>query len=263
MNHNEDYLYKSDIIRAAALVPDVKLTLSHWDSTINVDENLSRILEENLFGKASRNRLKQVLRLFRQRYLENPQVRKALRKYVHHSLHESALKLILFYHFARQDQLLYDIVVEFINRRWKEGYLEIDTEDFFRELQVWNEEGRMSTDWGETTLNRVARNLATSLRDFGLLEGEVNKRIVNFPLPISVFAHVAFFLRQEDGAGSSILNHPDWQLFSLPIAEVENYFLKAHQLDLLEYYASGSTVRLEFPKDTLEEYADVILQRAA
>lgn len=263
MNKTKNKPYTSNIIKAAALIPDVKLTLSNWDPSMDIDTNLSRILQKNIFGKASRKRLKKVLAVFRKRFLDEIQVREALRKYVDAHLIDEAFRLILYFHTARSDNLVYDIVIEFVKDMQKRGKIEIDTDDFLRELNVWNEEGKMTTHWGETTINRVARNLATALRDFGLLEGNVNKRIADFRMPQSTFAHVAFFLHSQNPSGSSVLTHADWDLFFLSSQEVEQLFLEAHQYGLLEYYSAGSTVRLEFPSETLEEYADVILQRAS
>jgi len=43
---------------------------------------------------------------------------------------------------------------------------------------------------------------------------------------------------------------------------VERLLFEAHQKDLLEYHVAGTVTRLTFPARTLEEYADVIAQRA-
>ena len=70
--------YTSRIIKAGALIGDTKTLLSHWDLDASVDENLSRVRRENVFGKASRSRVEDILGIFRQRYLSEQSVTKAL-----------------------------------------------------------------------------------------------------------------------------------------------------------------------------------------
>ena len=62
-------IYRSKIIKAGALLADTKTLLAHWDETRSVSENLDRFRRENIFGKASRSRVEDILAIFRQRYL--------------------------------------------------------------------------------------------------------------------------------------------------------------------------------------------------
>src|SRR3954470_13447282 len=70
--------YSSKIIKAGALIGDTKTLLSHWDATASVAENVDRVQRENVFGKASRSRVEDILAIFRQRYLAEESVTKAL-----------------------------------------------------------------------------------------------------------------------------------------------------------------------------------------
>src|SRR5207302_11415919 len=53
--------YTSRIIKAGALLADTKALLTHWDDSRSVAENLARARQENLFGKASRSRVEEIL----------------------------------------------------------------------------------------------------------------------------------------------------------------------------------------------------------
>src|SRR5450755_3444348 len=70
--------YSSKIIKAGALIGDTKTLLSHWDVDASVEENISRVRRDNVFGKASRSRVEDILAIFRQRYLTEKSVRRAL-----------------------------------------------------------------------------------------------------------------------------------------------------------------------------------------
>ena len=58
--------YSSKIIKAGALIGDTKTLLSHWDVTAPVAENIRRVQRDNIFGKASRSRVEDILVIFRQ-----------------------------------------------------------------------------------------------------------------------------------------------------------------------------------------------------
>src|ERR1039457_3974678 len=100
--------YSSKIIKAGALIGDTKTLLSHWDLDASVDENLSRVRRENVFGKASRSRVEDVLGIFRQRYLSETSVTKALVTLVRGKFAPAALERLFYFHSARNDRLLHD-----------------------------------------------------------------------------------------------------------------------------------------------------------
>ena len=75
---NRKVRYSAKIIKAGALLADTKTLLSHWDTEASVHENIKRIRNDNLFGKASRSRVDDIVAIFRQRYLCDEAVTKAL-----------------------------------------------------------------------------------------------------------------------------------------------------------------------------------------
>jgi hypothetical protein len=50
----------------------------------------------------------------------------------------------------------------------------------------------------------------STLRDFGVLQGAVNKRIAPAYMPVTAFAYIAFYLKQHQPSGARLLEHPDW-----------------------------------------------------
>src|SRR5687768_11727732 len=70
--------YTTRIIKAGALLEDTRTLFAQWDPSRSARENLERVRSQNLFGKASRARVEDVLRIFQQRYLRDPEVANAL-----------------------------------------------------------------------------------------------------------------------------------------------------------------------------------------
>lgn len=254
-------IYQSKIIKAGALIADTKTLLAHWDETCPMAENLDRFRRENIFGKASRSRVEDILAIFRQRYLITEPVRKALATLVKGPFSSEGLTRIFYFHAARADALLHDVVTEVLLPSRELGKTDITLQDILTHLVCWVAEGRTAGHWSEPTLVRVAQGLMATLRDFGVLQGAVHKHLAPMYLPIEAFAYVAFFLQQEQPSGERLLAHPEWRLFFLSPESVERFFIEAHQSHLLEYYAAGSVIRITFPTKSIEEYARALVER--
>jgi len=253
--------YSSRIIKAGALIGDTKTLLSHWDVAASVAENLDRVQRENVFGKASRSRVEDILAIFRQRYLNEESVTKALVALVRGQFPPAALERLLYFHSARADPLLHDAVTEILVPRHERGLADINVPAFQRSLAQWVEEGKTTGHWSEPTITRIAQGLLSALRDFGVLQGAVNKKIAPAFVPIEAFAYLVFYLKQHQLSGAKLIELPDWKLFFLPRDGVERFLFEAHQRELLEYHVAGSVTRLTFPAETLEAYAHVLAQR--
>jgi hypothetical protein len=254
-------LYTSRIIKAGALISDTKTLLLHWDIDASVKQNIERVHRDNLFGKASRSRTEDILAIFRSRYLSDKGVALALVALVRKKLPPAALDRLLYFHSARADRLLYDVVTELLVPMREIGLLSVGIHDVQTQIQEWVAQGKTVSHWSEITILRAAQESLATLRDFGVLQGVVNKKIAPAYLPVEAFAYVAFYLKQHQPSGDKLIELPDWNLFFLRREGVERFLFEAHQRDLLEYHVAGSVTRLTFPAATLEEYANVIAQR--
>jgi len=253
--------YSSKIIKAGALIGDTKTLLSHWDVASSVDENVNRAQRDNIFGKASRSRVEDILAIFRQRYLTEDTVTRALVTLVKGKFPTAALDRLLYFHSARADKLLHDAVTEILVPRQAQGLVDINVQEFQRSLAKWVDEGKTTGHWSDYTITRISRGLLSTLRDFGVLQGATKKKIAPAFLPTEAFAYIVFYLKQHQPSGVKLIELPDWKLFFLSREGVERFLFEAHQRELLEYHVAGSVTRLTFPAETLQEYANVLAQR--
>lgn len=213
--------YSSKIIKAGALLPDTKLFLSAWNSSLSLNENIRRIRNQNLLGKTSRSRAQDILAIFRQRYLEEEAVARALAALVKRECNGSTLERILYFHAARADSLLRDTVINILGPYWSRGTIEIDVREIELAFRKWIEEGKTSGAWSDYTIRRVTQGVLSTLRDFGVLQGTVKKRIAPTYLSVQAFAYIAFYLKQHQPSGTKLLGLNDWKLFFLPREGVE------------------------------------------
>ncbi len=253
--------YTSKIIKAQALLDDTKIFFNYWDDGLGIEKNLIRAKEENILAKPSRSRVQDILHIFRQRYLFDLHIASALSLLVKKSFPNEWLNLIFYLYSTRADKLIYDTVTKILLPEYNSGQRDIAPEDLMRSIKDMAKEGKEEIKWGETTFLRIVQGLLTALRDFGLLEGSAKKRLAPLYIPVEVFSFIAFDIAVKNISGKQMINHKDWKLFFLSDHVVERFFLEAHQEKLLEYYAAGSVIRINFPAGTLKEYAHVIIER--
>ncbi len=224
-------IYTSKIIKAGALLADTKTMFANWDVTRSVGENLNRFQRENIFGKASRSRIEDILAIFRQRYLISEAVTRSLVNLVQTNFPAEALDRILYFYAAQSDALLHDAVTVVLSGFYNTGKTDVTVRDIQMAISRWVNAGK-------------------------------NKRLAPIYLPVEAFAYLAFYLQQHQPSGERLLDEPEWQLFFLSRHAVEQFFLEAHQQHLLEYHAAGSIIRITFPAASIEEYAHALTQRA-
>ena len=166
-----------------------------------------------------------------------------------------------YYCCAANERLMWDFVTEWLAERYSLGLRDVRTSDVLAFIDGAPESRFPAGRWTTTVSTKVGRGLLSALRDYGLLTGAVRKEIAPVYLPTRILAFLAMARHAAGLRGKGLRDDPVWQLFMLGQIAVERFFVEAHQLDLLEYSAAGSVVRIEFPAATLEEYARELAER--
>lgn len=254
----------TSLIKSSALLPDIRLLISAWDEDRSVEENFEAAIRQNLFGKASRKRTADILRVFRLRYLPDDGSDLAFRVFVGSSLPSEVTDRVVYYYTALAEPALYDFVVEHLYPLYLLGEQHVTVRQPLQFLEDAIRQGRTVGKWeSEITRRRVARGLLSTLRDFGLLAGPVkspDKTLAPTRLATSAFAYIAFHLKRGEPSGERLVRHRNWQLFFMGPQEVERYFAEAAAEKLLTYQAAGSIVRIEFPTYDFVEYAHALVR---
>ncbi|MCX6915667.1 MAG: DUF1819 family protein, partial [Verrucomicrobia bacterium] len=219
-------LYTSRIIKASALIADTRLLLAEWEPARPVAENLDRLRRQNVFGKTSRSRIEDILVIFRQRYFDDPDVGAALVTLAQGDEASGWLDPLLYFFATQNDCVLRDVVVDLLYPRQQAGFSDAPVDVVERQIREWVAEGKTTSRWGDATMERVAQGMMATLRDFGVLQGKMHKRIAPVYLPAPAFALIAHWLHRREGSGDRTLRSDDWKLFFLPVAGVERLFIE-------------------------------------
>jgi hypothetical protein len=123
------------------------------------------------------------------------------------------LRAALLVHVCRQDFLLYTIVQKLIVPLWQAGERQVAVADVHRFFDDEAPRHPGIERWAYTTRNRLASNILSTLRDYGLLRGVSRKDIVEPIVPADAALHLYRLLAAEGLARAEIVHHPDWQLW--------------------------------------------------
>jgi Putative inner membrane protein (DUF1819) len=255
----------TNLIKSSGLLPDIGLLISAWDESKSVDENFDAAIRQNVFGKASRKRVADMLKVFRQRYLPNDGSDQAFRIFIGSSLPSEVTDRVVYYYTALAEPALYDFVTDYLYPLYLRGERSVMIRQALEFLAEATREGRTVGKWeSENTRKRVAQGLLSTLRDFGLLTGVVGsteKTLAPARLPTLAFAFIAFYLKRGEPSGERLVQHRHWRLFFLGPQEVEHAFAEAAAEKLLIYQAAGSIIRIELPTTDFLEYAHALVGR--
>jgi hypothetical protein len=124
-----------------------------------------------------------------------------------------SLAAALLLHVVRQDALLNDFVQQVVAPRWESGDHLLVRADVQRFLDLALPEHPEIDTWSLATREKLAGNVLSILRDYGLLRGRERKQIVEPDVPLAVADHLARLLRAEGVPEAELVDHPDWQIW--------------------------------------------------
>ncbi len=155
---------------------------------------------------------------------------------------------LLFLHYARRDRLTFEFVTEKLWALWKSRNLEVSRNDVLDYLQSSKPHNPQIKEWRESSRKKLAGNVLSALRDFGLLKGVQRKLIQQPLLPLEVVLHLCRLLHGEGLRGRAVLEARDWRLFLREPHEIAAAFGQLAQRGQLRFERSGKTVVLEVPE---------------
>jgi hypothetical protein len=238
----------SRIVKGGALLDDAGRLVDIWDARETPDQNLRRILVQNLLAKRSRIRLEEVLDLvLRPRFVEpGPHVIASL-KLLRSS--PTAFREACYYETARADPLIALFAEDALFPRHLDGRTVIQV----AEVERWLAKQSGPSTWGDAVRRRVAQGLLATLRDFGVVEGAVNKRLAAANLSVAGFAYAAFREHEQGRPARALVASKIWQWWLLEEQQVRGLFDAAARHGFLRYAMAGSAVRIDWTVGSLED----------
>lgn len=248
--------FTSNIMKVGAHLDDTKVLVEVWRPDLSDEENVQRIVDGNLLGLPSQSRAHDVMaRALRPRFIA-PQagIVQALAAVVSAS---DAFRDACYYELTRVDALVAAFAEEQLNGWWDEGRVAVETAD----ARTWVDKlvvDQRVPDWSANIRDRVARGMMAALRDLGRLTGprsSPKKQIARPGISVGGFAYVAYRLHQQGESSRGMLDSTVWRRWLLDRERVDELMHRLASLGIVFYSVAGSTLRVDWRVDSLEEVA--------
>jgi hypothetical protein len=155
---------------------------------------------------------------------------------------------LVYLHYARRDLLTFDFVAEKIWPLRSDRTRHVSRSDVVDFLKATTDQ---SLKWREQTRKKLAGNVLTALRDFGLLTGVQRKTLEQPVIAPEVVLHLCRILDAEGLRGRTLLEARDWRLFLWDLQDTSQALARLAQYGELRFERSGRTVILEVPRHRL------------
>ena len=251
VNFRDKGPYSSRNTSKGALVGETARVLTGLLRTEVIAEVRRQVLTGSMLPQRSRNTRRHIWTAINRRYLSlmpNWAVNDLAGSASGFPSNRSFISLI-YLHFCFRDRLTYDFVTRVVWRHWIQNRLNIAREDVLSFLDEAAGEHKQIRDWSTSSRLKLAGNVLTALRDFGLLKGIQRKSIIKPDLPASTAEHLVRLETNEGLRGSEVLQSSDWKLFLRTENEVAELLQKLSGSGEIRFERVGATVLLNTPTE--------------
>ena len=256
MGERSDVVSSFTVIKGA-LVAETYEAFRHWDFEEDRRSNIARLKDLNVFGAKSTNWLRDLGKVLNRRFEPNGRDRPLVRM-AQCGVDLSSWRPALLWHMTRDEFLVRDFLIHWLEPRFREGAFRIRVEDVYPYLHEIHDRGltQDGEPWSEQTRKRVASGLLGIAADLGLLKGSMVREFGSHHLPDEAFLYVLHAIAETEPNGADVISSEEWRMYLYDPAEVEQELLRLHQFRKLHYERAGSIVALSLPFDTAAEYAE-------
>ncbi len=149
--------------------------------------------------------------------------------------------------FARQDRLFRDATLELLGPRLGRSG-EVIPAPLVR-ADVDARRRAAGLEWSEESLLSVANHLASSWKDFGLVEGSKERRIARVRPSHATTRFAVELGRAEGRTDRQVLDSPWFRLLGMDVASVESALRAAARDGILQYRAQADVIEITLPRD--------------
>jgi len=232
-----------------ALIEEAGKVCAALVSGHSIDEVRAKVLDGTLLAQRSRSNRDRIWSTLNWRYLitEPPWLLAQLQDAYRSGPHSVEFISLLYLLFALRDRLTFDFVTQVLANKGIQGRPLVSRNDVLDLLQGAAGVQSQIDRWSEKTRVKLAGSILTALRDFGVLQGQQKKTLVQPSLPLSTAETLLRILVTEGERGRAVLENPTWKLFLLSEHEVISALSRLAQTGRIRFEKVGTTVVLETP----------------
>jgi hypothetical protein len=249
--------YNSSLTSKGSLIEETLNVFRLVVDSYTKNEIKHKIIHEGFAGGDTYGTRESIWSDIHARFLSNNPRLPLVAQYILTLYDKNAQKFILFYELCQSSPVLNDVTLYCVYPRYMAGFSKIDSEiilQYFAEIS----EGHPEIEaWSDSTRKKLARNLLTILRDFGLLRGKNQKEFHRLYIPMSVFSYILYrCVDQNITSPQEIINAEEWKLFFLDEDLVLQLLDEASKNGVCNFKRQGDLLTIDFMYASWEEFVE-------
>lgn len=258
-----DLKYNTRNSSKGALLGEAKTLFSYLSENKSLALARQAVVQDNIFAKRTDQTRKRCWEILHSRYFPHGEGS----EYIHPIItlfrtqaSETAKQGVLYYHYAISDLFSYEVTVELVYDMFHRGLPNISARNVHEFLDSKVQLHPEINNWTPQTRKSLVSHYLSAIRDFGILEGKVHKKIRRPTVEEELFFYIVTYLRDCGKSPKDILGSDDFRLFLLSPQEVEAKMLETQRKGRIGYRRSGAIISFELPWRSIHEYIENIGQ---
>ena len=257
--------YTIAVCKGSALLDETKTLLRAWRPGESIHDFSARVLRDDLLGKSTAYRNRDIVRRVFARRLLLPDSKPArlLKHFLARASSAQVFSNLMLVYAARQDDLLRDVIAELYWPSFREGKLSLTTKHVIALLRDAEGDGRIPEPWSDGVKIRVARGLVRALIDFGLLRqvGRGTPEMAHFQPADGAIVYLSYDLHFSGISDASVVSHRDWALFGLNQNAVAGVLDRLTACGWWTAQIAGSVSRITWKFQSMERVVDALARQ--
>ena len=257
----EGVTYTQALAKGGALLHETRVLLEAWQPGEPERALADRVLEQDLLGRATAHRVRDIVRVFALRFLAPTDApARHLKRLLAGNAPAQLYRDLVFYYTARRDDLLREFVT---TRYWllvREGRLTITNREAHDLILAGELDGRIPSPWSEEIKRDMAGRVMIALTDFGFLRElkRARREVLPYHVADATVVYLAYLLHGCRVTDAALAEQPAWSLFGLEPADVWHRLEALVADDWFVVQRAGQVVRITWSHDSLEAVVDAL-----
>ena len=257
-------MYNTDI-NIIASIPDFNLitdVIGDYAQGKSEDDVYDKIFTQNIYGIRTGKSRDRFLHAIKAVFLK---FKTEDHKAVFYTLFKTpgflqAKKMALFYQFAINNDLFFDISTTVFLKLYKAGRLTADKAEFVSYLYALRDDHTEIRKWSDSTIEMIASKYLTFLKKTGFLKGRAKKEFCNITPDDFTLVYLIYLIKSLGESNSDILKNSFTPLLMLDQANLADRLKKISLVDYITVSTLGYDLNVDL-KYRYEEIVDVISEK--
>ena len=252
----EDKIYRANIKMVGTVLPDTKLIIKKYLEVKNIEVLKKEVLDNNLILKSSKRRAESIYYEIRKRYLKDQLDEFNESSFIYFCQNFSNdlfMNLLLYYHFSREEKIVYDYITSVVFQRYKDGFLGVssaDTEEYILGLAKVD---KNILTWSERTVNDIRSTLIGILKDFGFINSRKRPVFNKVFIPSIIFYYVIYECKNNLKSVEDVYELEDLKLFLLLKSDIDILLQEAYRNGVIDFKEEEGIRQVIFKFNNIKE----------